>query len=426
MNILILGANGFIGSAVLSRLLMAGHAVTGLGRDTGGAARRFPAARWIRADLATLQTPENWADIIGDQEIVINCAGALQDGLCDDLAATQGGAMIALYHAATIAGTSLIVQISARTDGQNASLPFLATKARADQALKAAGIAFVIFRPALVIGRNAHGGTTLLRALAALPFVTPLVLGESPIATVALDDVVRAVEMAIAGDIAPSSDLDLADADTIPLRQLVALHRAWLGLRAQKSIDLPSALAGPVSLAADFAGRLGWRSPLRSTAMAMMREGVLSTGAKPAMAFVSAGETLAANPAGVQDLWSARLYLLKPVLVVTLALFWFLSGLIALLGLEAAAAHFLPFMGHAAAIGLTVATSLIDMTLGLLTLYRPKARAALAGQIVLASAYLLGGGLVEPQLWLDPLGPFVKVLPAMLLSLITLAILDER
>ena len=116
--------------------------------------------------------------------MVVNCAGALQDGLSDDLAATQADAMLALYAAAGQSSRPLIVQISARTAGAAGDLPFLATKRRADEALAASGLPHVILRPALVLGRNAHGGSALLRALAAFPFVLPLVHAESPVETV--------------------------------------------------------------------------------------------------------------------------------------------------------------------------------------------------------------------------------------------------
>ncbi|UWU15594.1 DoxX-like family protein [Rhizobium sullae] len=46
--------------------------------------------------------------------------------------------------------------------------------------------------------------------------------------------------------------------------------------------------------------------------------------------------------------------------------------------------------------------------------------------VAVAVAYLAGGSLLEPELWLDPLGPLVKVLPSLLLTLVTLAVLDER
>jgi hypothetical protein len=118
--------------------------------------------------------------------------------------------------------------------------------------------------------------------------------------------------------------------------------------------------------------------------------------------------------------------LLKPLLVVVLAVFWLSSGLIPFFDLSRATAHFQPFMPPSAATGLTIATSLLDILLGLAVVYRPLARRALLGQIAVACAYLAGGTLLEPALWLDPLGPYIKVLPAIFLSLTTLAILDER
>lgn len=424
MNILILGANGFIGSAVLAHLQRAGHNVTGLGRGIAHAKNRFPSAVWVRADIATLTSPGCWAPLLRSMDVVVNCAGALQDGPRDDLAATQRDAMLALYDAAGGAGIKLIVQISAQTE-TDTDLPFLATKAQADTALKQSGLPCVILRPALVLGRNAHGGSALLRSLAALPFVTPLVFADRRVETVAVDDVAECVRKAVDGELPTGTEAYLCG-DAADLGSLVGLHRGWLGLPPARVLPLPGVTAAPVSWLADLAGMLGWRSPLRSTAMRVMASGVTAGGPRLDLPLLSARDTLALHPAGVQDLWFARLYLLKPVLIATLALFWVASGLIPFLDLERAAAHFLPFMPWVPAIGLTVATSTLDIALGLGILWRPASRAALIGQVGLALAYLLGGTLLEPSLWLDPLGPYIKVLPAMALSLGVLAILEER
>lgn len=424
MAILILGANGFIGSQVLARLGSVGHELAGLGRDINTAKHRFPSVRWHRADLARMKTPADWAPYLDGIDVVVNCAGALQDGARDDLAATQRDAMLALYAAARQAGIRLVIQISARTDG-GTDLPFLSTKAEADRALAASGLEHVILRPALVLGRNAHGGSALLRALAAFPFVTPLVFAGSWVETVSVEDVAECVRMAIEGDLPPGTDVDLAG-DCTDLSRLVALHRSWLGLPPARTLPLSDAIAVPMSRMADLAGRLGWRSPLRSTALRVMAGGVMAGESRLAFPLLTARETLDRNPAGVQDLWFGRLYLLKPVLVVTLALFWILSGLVPFLDLGRAAAHFAPFMPQGAALALTVATALLDIALGLTLLWRPTARMALLGQAAVALAYLAGGTLLEPSLWLDPLGPYVKVLPALALSLTTLALLDER
>ncbi|RUV32979.1 NAD-dependent epimerase/dehydratase family protein, partial [Mesorhizobium sp. M1A.T.Ca.IN.004.03.1.1] len=48
MNILILGATGFIGSVVAARLVADGHVVTGLGRNPARARLKQPAIDWRR------------------------------------------------------------------------------------------------------------------------------------------------------------------------------------------------------------------------------------------------------------------------------------------------------------------------------------------------------------------------------------------
>ncbi|MGO6814212.1 SDR family oxidoreductase [Rhizobium leguminosarum] len=424
MNILILGATGFIGSAVAARLVGDGHTVIGLGRNPARARLKQPAIDWRRADLSRMTKPADWDDILKDQHVVVNCAGALQDGLSDDLSATQAEAMLALYSAAKRSSRPLIVQISARTAGAAGDLPFLATKRRADEALAASGLPYLILRPALVLGRNAHGGSALLRALAAFPYVLPLVHADSPVETLSVDDVATAVSRAVSGGI-PSDDIDLAAPEVLTLADLVRLHRQWLGLPPARMLALPGWLAKPVTWLADLSGLLGWRSPLRSTALTVMSEGIRSTGDSGFVA-TSAAATLSANPSGVQDLWFARLYLLKPLVISGLSAFWLLSGVIPLLTLEKTSAHFLPFMPEAAATALTLATCLIDIALAAAVLLRPLAKRALLGMLAVSFAYLASASLLEPALWLDPLGPLVKVLPSILLAFTALATLDER
>ena len=264
-----------------------------------------------------------------------------------------------------------------------------------------------------------------MRALAAFPIVLPLVHADSPVATVILDDVAQAVSLAISGQIASGSDLTLARQGGT-LAGLVIEHRAWLGLPPAPVIDLPTIAAIPVSTIADALGWLGWRSPLRSTAMQVMRHGVSPDEALQPFPLEPAAAFLARNPAGVQDLWFARLYLLKPLMFLCLSAFWLASGLIPLIDPQRAAGHFAPFMGQTAALSLTFTTCLIDIILGLAILYRPRARLVLGGMILVTMAYLAGAVIMEPALWFDPLGPMVKTLPSLVLTLAALAILDER
>jgi uncharacterized protein YbjT (DUF2867 family) len=431
MQCVVLGANGFIGSEITRQLLAAGHGVVGIGRNISAAQQRLPDADWRRIDIGELGTPADWTSLIDGTDAIINCAGALQDSARDNLAAVQDHAMRALYQAAK-PGNPLIIQISANTSGSGADLPFMATKRAADEALRASGLRHVILRPALVIGRNAHGGTALVRALAGFPVVLPLMSAQSQFHTTAIDDVANAVLAALEGDIAPGSDLDIAHADRHSLRDIALAHRSWLGLPAAMTVAMPRWLGNLVSGFADLAGHLGWRSPLRSTAVAITAEGVSvrpanqQIGALPFQPQSMSG-FLRDHPAGVQDLWFARLFLLKPMLIIGLALFWIATGVIALANPLAAHADLTAAgFSNAAATVVLRATSLTDIVLGALLLYQPTARLALLGMIGLSLAYLVVATATRPDLWLDPIGPLVKVIPAIIAMLVTLAIVDER
>ncbi|MGO8586816.1 NAD(P)H-binding protein, partial [Rhizobium ruizarguesonis] len=76
MNIRMLGATGFIGSAVAARLLEDGHVITGLCRNPGRARFRQPGIRWISANLDNMTDAADWATVLEGQQIVVNSAGA--------------------------------------------------------------------------------------------------------------------------------------------------------------------------------------------------------------------------------------------------------------------------------------------------------------------------------------------------------------
>ncbi|MHC2297051.1 hypothetical protein ACVJBD_001257 [Rhizobium mongolense] len=270
--------------------------------------------------------------------------------------------MLALYTAAKTSDVPLIVQISANTDAPVADLPFLATKRRADDALASSGLPNVILRPAPVVGRNSHGRSALLRALASMPFGLPLIHSQSPVETRYQRCRCSRQRSSLRRNSHRKRYCTRIQRDAHALRNReTAPPMARPSARARHPI--PAALAKPVTWLADIAGRLGWRSPLRSTAMAIMSKGVTCNGTVPAIRSGSVAATLAANPSGIQDLWFARLFLLKPLMVAGLALFWLLSGIIPLLSPQAASQHLLPFMPPAAAMALTLFTCAVDTRL---------------------------------------------------------------
>jgi uncharacterized protein YbjT (DUF2867 family) len=430
MRVLLLGATGLIGRAALTRLIADGREVVGLARDVRGIAHELPQVRFLACDLGRMTAAEAWIDLVAGVDAVVNAAGQLQDGGGDDVEAVQERAVVALGEACARRGVRRFVQVSAVGATEDAPTAFMRTKARADARLAALGLDLVVLRPGLVLAAQAHGGTALIRALAALPFATPIPAGAGPIQTVAVEEVAEAIARGVAGTLPPGG-YDLVAPERHALADVVGAHRRWLGHAPARALEVPMALVRLVAAGADALGRLGWRSPFRSTAVAQIAAGVVGDGAAWAKAAGRAPEglaaTLARRPATVQERWFARLYLLKAVAIGTLALFWVVSGLVALSDVRRAAEVLtMRGWGLAPAGFAVVGGALADVALGLAISVRRFLRPAALGMIALSLAYLGLGTFAAPDLWLDPLGPFLKVLPGLVLALVVLAIEPGR
>jgi uncharacterized protein YbjT (DUF2867 family) len=427
MRILLLGGYGFIGLEAARLLIARRHEVIAVGRDVEHGRRVLPQAHWRGVDIASLNEPAKWAPLLEGIEAVVNASGALQDGLRDNLAAVQDVAVRALIMACEAKGVRRFVQVSAPGVSGDAATQFLRTKALADAALKASKLDWVILRPGLVWGRTATGGTALIRMLAAFPLVQPMMLADAQVQTVDIGDVSEAISMAVSGAIAPRTDVDLVAPSPLTLRQIIASVRAWHGFApARATIAAPKIIGSALARLGDGAGWLGWRSPMRTTSLRALERGVVGNAAYwrtlTGRDCADFAETLSRRPATKQDRFYARLQWLLPLGIGVLSAFWIASGSIGLAEREAAGA----ILGGRDGDTVVLAGSLADIALGVAILWRPWARAACFGMIALTATYLIAGSLLTPHLWADPLGPFVKAIPAALLALIVAAMLEER
>ncbi|MDP3660978.1 SDR family oxidoreductase [Phenylobacterium sp.] len=423
------GGYGLIGSYVTARLLAGGYAVRGLGRDVAAARRRVPAAQWLQLDLR-LATAGDWARALENVQAVVNCAGALQDGPRDDLAAVHVAAVEGLVQACSAAGVMRLVHISAAGVAAGRPTAFNATKLAGEAVVEASRLDWVILRPGLVLAPAAYGGTSLLRGLAAFPGFAPIIYPDSVVQVVSAFDVGEACVTAMRPGAPARMRVDLVHPDSVRLADLVGALRGWLGVAPGPIARFPPFAARAAALAADAIALLGWRSPMRTAALEQLRLGVMGEGgdaARLGLELRSMAQMLAAWPSGVQERWFARLYFAKPLILVTLAAFWLASGIIGLTVSRGAAVALLsPPMSEPLAQAAVIGGSLIDVALGLGLCVRRWAGRALVGMLLVSAGYVIGAVLVRPDLWADPLGPMLKTLPAALLALAALAMLDER
>lgn len=431
MRVLVLGGYGLIGLEVVRVLRRSGHGVVGFGRSPGTGRRLMPEIPWNHGDMRRLLRPEDWTSHLSGIDAVVNAAGALQDGPRDDLKAIHDTSVRALIAACERQGVTRFVQISAPGAVAEARTAFLSTKAAGDAALRASSLDWTILKPGLVISAGAYGGTTLLRMLAAFPLVQPVVLQDAVIQTVAGADVAEAVRVVLEKQVPSRRDYDLMEEAEHTLGGVLKAVRRWSGREeALSQIALPRWLGFLLARGADLAGLFGWRSPLRTTALKSLADGVTGDASTWSAAggfpLRSLDATLRDLPSTVQERTFGRAQLVFPVLLLTLAAFWLVSGIVGLLQRETAEAVIAMRVGGAPAQWLVGAGIVADLLIGWGLLWRRWVRRAAWASIIVSLGYLAAGTILTPELWADPLGPFVKIFPAMALALAVAALVEER
>lgn len=436
-TVAVLGASGLIGGALAEDLARRGAPLLAL-------ARRFAPSQAAALGAAAVVLPfveapaETLARVLAERgaRIVVNCVGVLQDSPRGRIDAVHGAYVARLLEALKLQPEPvLLVHVSVPGAPRDDRTGFSRSKRAAEQLIAASSVVHVILRPGFVVAPAAYGGSALMRALAALPVRLPAPLAERPFRAAAIDDLCATVRHL--AELAPAAWPHSGVAWDVMARErstagevLDAFRRRFGG--PQPVVGAPLGLLRLGAWAGDAVAWLGWSPPVRSTALAEMARGVdgdpaawsAATGIEP----TSLAGALAAAPASVQEAWFGRLYLAKPLVIGALAAFWIASGLIALGPAHAVAAAMLVKRGLApgAAALVTTATALADVAAGMAIAVRRICAIGLASGITLALAYLAAASLVAPTLWIDPLGPLVKVVPIIVLMLAALAMLRER
>lgn len=422
-TVLVTGADGFIAGFIIAALRGCGW------RVLRGVRQLDPASDDQRlCDLTNLRTSNDANRVLRGIDAVVNVAGILRETATQRFETIHYRGPLALAQACVSNGIRQFVQISAL--GQPEDGNFVASKQRFDEALLALPLNAVVLRPSVVYSpAGSYGGTSLLRALAALPGLLPLPGdGRWLIQPLCAEDLAQLVVAALRNN--RRGCFEVGGPQALSLRDYLLAWRQWLRLPIARIVAVPVTL---INIGVAITEKFG-TGPLGDTAWRMLRNGnVCADDAQQRLqqqfgsAPRSLTQVLSERPSQVQDRWHARLYLLAPALRVALVLLFLISAWAGLVTpanqIEALTRDSL--LASVGPIVLARVAAGLDLILAIGLIISGRPRWVLAAMLGLVTMYTLSFGILLPALWLDPLGGMAKnlvVLPALAI----LWVLSER
>jgi len=427
MNILLTGATGFIGQSLLRALLTENHHVTVCCRRPESLLRQFPALNVIALDFETATDINDWLPHLQRIDAVINAVGIIQETRRASFDQLHHRAPCALFKACARMQVKKVVQISALGAELNAATEYFTSKAKADALLQSLDLDWTIFKPSIVFGSGAKS-MGLLTAMAALPITPIMDDGRQAVQPVAVQDLQQAVVLALRPEtparqiinaVGPQPIRFIALMDGLAKRlgrQLKPFHISgrWLAALAPLAVSMDEPALNRQSIIM-----------LRQSNTANAEEFTRYLGYSPG----SLEQALQATPASQAERWHARLYFMRPLLNISIALVWLWAGLVSAFLYPVADSYQM-----LSRIGITgdwapltlYGASLADVVLGISVLLRWRLRLITALQIGIMLAYSVAISLYLPEFWLHPFGPLIKNLPLLVAILVLLIIEEER
>jgi len=236
MNILLTGANGFIGRNIATALVAAGHQV-------------IPASRSNGIDFSRMLSPADWVPHLEGIDAVINSVGIIGESGSQRFEPLHTLAPSALFRACVQAGVRRVLQISALGADETAFSAYHRSKRAADDDLRSLDLEWFVLRPSLIYGRGGKSADLFLW-LAKLPLIPVIGDGQQALQPVHISDVVATVMHSLAPSQARQT-LDIVGRETITFAEWLQTTRQAQGLGHARLVHIPFRLAMALT-------RLGW------------------------------------------------------------------------------------------------------------------------------------------------------------------------
>lgn len=297
MKVLITGANGFVGAAMIKRLRRE-HDLTLLSGPRGSIADNLRDLRWIQRDL---RSPQPLDDLVQTHDAVVHLAGLAhvrRNGAGDTWAqfhASNVETTRRLAVAASNEGVRRFVMMSSiavngmrtsgdpfkETDTPDPASHYGLSKQHAEEVLEAvcdtSEMDWVALRPPVIVGANAPGSIAAVMKAIALGFPLPFATIRNRRSYLGLGNLADFVELSLRSPAAANQVFTLADMPSLSTPDMIQALAAAMG-RPARLIPAPLAL---IKAAVRASGRTSALKPLWETLEVDSAKAALMLGWRP-------------------------------------------------------------------------------------------------------------------------------------------------
>ena len=234
--LLLTGATGLIGRALLRRLTTAGEPVRCLVRDP----RRLGADRVrVQIALGDLADPPSFRNAMRGVRTVVHLAGAIRDQPRGSIEELNGIATWRMVQAAERAGVEHFVFTSALGAVSHDRTRYLRAKALAERAVLASDVRHTVFAPSLYYAPGDAFLTLLERMAMVLPVVPLSGRGQAVYQPIWAEDVAEAIAAALNGAGNGRARYELAGPQTLSHREIAEVALRASG-RTRRLVSVPT------------------------------------------------------------------------------------------------------------------------------------------------------------------------------------------
>ena len=249
-RIVVLGGTGFVGRALVRRLVADGHRVTLLSRNLG---RHFDRLLPPDLELRELDVYDSGAleRNMAGHDVAINLVGILNESGDSGRGFRRTHVQLTaqVIAACRRAGVGRLLQMSSLNAGRGSS-HYLQSRGEAEALVKASELAWTIFEPSVIFGAGDGLFARFGRLLRMAP-VLPLARAQAKFAPVFVGDVVEAFCRSLDDRRTISEVYELYGPDVFSLKQIVRMSARQLGLK-RWVVPLPDPLGRLQGLGFDF------------------------------------------------------------------------------------------------------------------------------------------------------------------------------